>query len=819
MSVSANFIADIATLTPKFISIVEIILSDRTVYYSTRDLTDTTPDCLSYLMDHPKISGGSLDIREVSTSISTASFGLLDKDQAVTADMVDESYINKDLKIYLYFDNGSNTFPTDALLVFSGKIDGFSSDNTSIKFTAREIRFEAEKALFDAVGNINGDLNNSATTIPIKSTTGFQTAGKIKIDDEVITYTGKTTTTFTGATRGALGSTAAEHDDDAEVLEIWESGSINPITLMLRILLSINGDGANHATYDVLTEGVGLDPDDIDIDSFTDIRDANSFGSYSFTIAGGISSALNFIESDILAPTLTRLITSKDGLLTLVRLDQSEFTAATDTIDNDSIIDRAQLKVSSRSIINDIQVKYKYDVVLDGFEEYSTETDTESISMYGSLPSSKKRFEFKGMQDSTQAATFMDDYLARNATPVPIISFKTFLRKRLLNPGDDILLTIKNLPNLEDGSRNFNHLTEILSVSQDGPIVSFEAAFTRFSTGRALFISPARAITSKASETEFTLTSGGSLFRTGMNVRLYDSTIGSNMLLYCDFTSSVNANFSAGSKTALINGSASVSGGFLVLTGSGNNSIGFPGYLNCSLKQSGAIRIRVKPNYSGSPATEQHFVAIGNPGDFNNLINIYHTTAGNLVAVIYGAAGNQIVSISGAWSPSSGTSYEIELNFDLGNGWFEDTGATRLFVGGTQHGSTSTAIGSKRDATNRTRLVQYVILGSDRTNIKTSDFSVSEFAIFKSVQHTSGYSPSLFSFAESSDYRTITGISSNTITIDSAFDITIDTSKHYMAFADYPDLALSPTNQRFWGNIAPTEDGFEDGTTAYVIKS
>jgi hypothetical protein len=44
------------------------------------------------------------------------------------------------------------------------------------------------------------------------STAAFQNAGAIIIESEVITYTGKTTTSFTGCTRGQYGSSASAHN-------------------------------------------------------------------------------------------------------------------------------------------------------------------------------------------------------------------------------------------------------------------------------------------------------------------------------------------------------------------------------------------------------------------------------------------------------------------------------------------------------------------------------------------------------------------------------------------------------------------------------
>lgn len=58
---------------------------------------------------------------------------------------------------------------------------------------------------------LNGGISSSATTITVNSTTGFSTTGTILIESELVTYSGKTGTQFTGCTRGANGTAAAAH--------------------------------------------------------------------------------------------------------------------------------------------------------------------------------------------------------------------------------------------------------------------------------------------------------------------------------------------------------------------------------------------------------------------------------------------------------------------------------------------------------------------------------------------------------------------------------------------------------------------------------
>lgn len=70
---------------------------------------------------------------------------------------------------------------------------------------------------------LNGAINNSVTTITVDATSGFTTTGTLLIGTEQITYTGVTTTTFTGCSRGANNTTAASHSDDAVVSQTWTS--------------------------------------------------------------------------------------------------------------------------------------------------------------------------------------------------------------------------------------------------------------------------------------------------------------------------------------------------------------------------------------------------------------------------------------------------------------------------------------------------------------------------------------------------------------------------------------------------------------------
>jgi hypothetical protein len=79
-------------------------------------------------------------------------------------------------------------------------------------------------ASFTSVAPANGGSVTVDTTVadPV-----FTSTGTIIIDDEQIAYSGTTSTTFTGITRGYGGSTAAAHDDDSVVNQYTDTWSVS----------------------------------------------------------------------------------------------------------------------------------------------------------------------------------------------------------------------------------------------------------------------------------------------------------------------------------------------------------------------------------------------------------------------------------------------------------------------------------------------------------------------------------------------------------------------------------------------------------------
>lgn len=63
----------------------------------------------------------------------------------------------------------------------------------------------------NAETTLTADVSASDTTLPVVDATTFFPSGYLKINDEWVTYTGTTPTSFIGVTRGVNGTIASDH--------------------------------------------------------------------------------------------------------------------------------------------------------------------------------------------------------------------------------------------------------------------------------------------------------------------------------------------------------------------------------------------------------------------------------------------------------------------------------------------------------------------------------------------------------------------------------------------------------------------------------
>lgn len=200
---------------------------------------------------------------------------------------------------------------------------------------------------------------------------------------------------------------------------------------------------------------------------------------------------------------------------------------------------------------------------------------------------------------------------------------------------------------------------------------------------------------------------------------------------YASFATSTSADFTAapsGNLAGAYGGIVSISGGKLVL----GNSISYISYESAPAIDDGnllSVRFLYTPNYNNAPAQSVGWLNMGVVGSGNNLFSLRHNSGtGTISLFVYNTVGTGILNQTyPAWLPTSGTEYEILYTLDGASG------ASELFIDGTQHGSTSATTWSNRTSS------WDIQIGSNLVRSAYSDFAIRKFAIYDAPPFTANY--------------------------------------------------------------------------------
>jgi len=112
--------------------------------------------------------------------------------------------------------------------------------------------------IFDTATTLTAGMNsNSTNPIQVVSTTGYYDSGYIRIGTEIISYTGRTATTFTGITRGQAGSNGSTHSIGAGVSQAQVTAAGVPAQVLLDVTDISNNVTLDPATGNVTVGGSG----------------------------------------------------------------------------------------------------------------------------------------------------------------------------------------------------------------------------------------------------------------------------------------------------------------------------------------------------------------------------------------------------------------------------------------------------------------------------------------------------------------------------------------------------------------------------------
>lgn len=216
----------------------------------------------------------------------------------------------------------------------------------------------------------------------------------------------------------------------------------------------------------------------------------------------------------------------------------------------------------------------------------------------------------------------------------------------------------------------------------------------------------------------------------GGKAQLKDLLVGATF--YANYNTDINGTFGNGSLAFTAHGGASVSGGQLDLRGGTLKYIEGSAVANADSAETGCFRFQYTPNYTGDPATVQLFFSVLKAhNNNNNQITVFQRINGQICLMAYNNNSNLIVNYElGSINFIAGQQYEFELNFDF------TAGATRLFIDGVQFGITmpETLFREHTD-------IGLLRIGTNSNATLSSNFSIDNFVVFDTVQHTADYTP------------------------------------------------------------------------------
>ena len=431
-------------------------------------------------------SVSQVTVTEGHTSLGNTTVDILDQGGIVTKLAFQYQMGNRKVTVKAGF---RGLAEKDFVTAWVGRVNNYTlaQDNVTWSFDLVNLFTDSFPNIFDQFCIEQGAITDADTTITVDSTNGFPaaTAGVcyLVVDTEVISYTGITSTTFTGCARGQLGTTPAAHSDQVQInnLVVLEG---NPLTLVLQIYTS-TGLGTN-GPYDVLPAlaGLSIDQSLIDVAGIEQQRD-RWCGSYIFRFEEFASVVgKQFLEQQIFTFCNAYPVTTNEGLLS-VHVYGPPLPTQLQRVVDDTVLESPPTysgNVYSTYFFNEVDLSYDYNFLLD-LAGTATNTATGPYgnrTLYENVASQElfnnqavtKTWQSRGMRTLITGSAVINRvaqrFLKRFSIPSPIMQAKVLYSRRLLQPAEIVPVTSATVPDLTRGIVGIkNKLMEILGIAPD----------------------------------------------------------------------------------------------------------------------------------------------------------------------------------------------------------------------------------------------------------------------------------------------------------------------------------------------------------------
>lgn len=191
--------------------------------------------------------------RGIGSSVSSLEIAFVDdKADTILGIFSANEMLARKCRIWLSPNAANTTFPEDYIIIFRGIVDGINAAPGGVILNISHPDQKKRQTIFNSVETaLSSSINDSVTNIPLVSTDGllYPAIGPnglidesikfyVRIDDEIIRYTGNTVNNLTsGIVRGSLGTSAVSHDDETSVTSFYTIEG-QAIDIALKLMLS-----------------------------------------------------------------------------------------------------------------------------------------------------------------------------------------------------------------------------------------------------------------------------------------------------------------------------------------------------------------------------------------------------------------------------------------------------------------------------------------------------------------------------------------------------------------------------------------------------
>lgn len=404
--------------SPRFV--VAILFDVGSIYITSHnDIASVPGIVLEGALQRPSAISQRIVPDEGRSEIGTFDFDIVDVGSSFTDEIRAKLTAGAGLRnrtVQLW--HGYRGFDFSAFQLFQTQIVSNCEYNEGIySVTCQDITRQQRTNIFEVKETtLAATCTESDTTISVASTAAFLpvthglgwsdgpglTVYYFKIDKEIIRATGKTSTTFTGCTRGAFNTAAAPHTVDAaspqerrpKVTEFVYLDLPAP-KAALAVLTGIIVDSTGTGTESLLPDHwhMGIDPDFVRFDDFvgigTDLWDPADDTEGFITRFEGLTrqDGKSFVEKQIYLLLGAYSPVYSDGTLGLRRLPAMVSDAApVATLTEREITKILPLQHDYSSLHNQIRVTWGYDIGVERFTRDSIFIDAQSVDIHGKSP-------------------------------------------------------------------------------------------------------------------------------------------------------------------------------------------------------------------------------------------------------------------------------------------------------------------------------------------------------------------------------------------------------------------------------------------------